>query len=422
MLLRRLLLALIASVAACSQSGLRDGGQDAGRDGGVDAGRDAGRDAGARDAAPEAGTDGSTDPWDPGWVRLPGFPDECGIERAEHPERVVRPFPWEPCPEQPVGCSRAITGWLPTDLGWHDDATGRGYVVTYGDGLQIVDLDRGGIAAWRAPPELDGDPWVCSVHRVGIGDGYGGVYFNFHHYGDEDRSVDQVYHAPLDDIGSTTEPIAVIAPGLISTPQHLAVTRRLVLAELQPVATVVAFAPDRWGAIWSDAVSGIPQEVRGVGDFAFWLDYGGVPRIAYGSLDRPAAWLRDIAPGRIRVFDTDGVDLAWVEIRDSPPSLELWTAPVVFDAADLRPRRVRDVQGIQQNGMGGGWFVLMKRDPERLEIIELATGRTKTWLAPPGYTVTTTGSRPNYVTATEIVFDSGFYWVRLDPRSVPWDE
>ena len=95
---------------------------------------------------------------------------------------------------------------------------------------------------------------------------------------------------------------------------------------------------------------------------------------------------------------------------------------MVFDAAELRPRRVRAVDSYAFGGVGGGWYVLMRPDPERLEITELATGRTKTWLAPPGYVVTATGSRPNYVTATEIVFDSGGYWVRLDPRSVPWDE
>jgi len=242
---------------------------------------------------------------------------------------------------------------------------------------------------------------------------------------DADRNLDRIYHAPLDDIGSTTEPIGVIH-GFTSTPNHLAVTRRLVLAELQPVAAVAAFAPGRFAAIWSDAVAGIPQSVHGVDDFAYWLDFAGTERIAYGSLDQPAAWLRDIAPGHIRAFGTDGVDLAWVEIRDSPPSLELWTAPVVFDAAALRPRRVREVQGIQFAGVGGGWFVLMKAEPQRLEIIELASGRTKTWLAPPGYVVTATGERPNYVTATEIVFDAltpdGAYWVRLDPRTVPWDE
>ena len=313
MLLRCAIVALVAATAGCAQSISPDAGADAPADAGVDAGRDGDRDAGAdagrRDSSADAGVDGAIDAgndYDPGWVRLPGLPDECPVERAEHPERVIPLSVWEPCPEQPVGCSRAILRGLPMDLGWHDDERERGYVSTYGDGLRIVDLDRGAIAAWRVRPPGAWGPWACSVHRVGIGDGYGAMYVALRIFGAEDRNRDHIYHAPLDEIGSTTEPIAVIAPGFSSTPQALAVTRRVVLAEMQPVAVVVAFEPDRWGAIWSETIGdGIPQRVRAVGDFAFWLSFAGAPRIAYGSLDQPAAWLRDARPASIRAFDTE---------------------------------------------------------------------------------------------------------------------
>lgn len=208
-----------------------------------------------------------------------------------------------------------------------------------------------------------------------------------------------------------------------TTPQQLAVTRSVVVANMLGVA--VAFTRGRWGAIWGAPVTGNAQRVAAVGDFAFWEDWNGPIRIAVGSLDQPPQWLRDIAPGRVRKFHTDGVDLAWVEIQDSPPTLELYTAPVVFTAAELAPRRVGPIEGIQFTGMGGGWYVLLKADPERIEIIELATGRTKTWFAAPGELIT--GNSPTYVSATEIATrarraDGNNYWLRLDPRSVPWDE
>ena len=415
---------LLALSLGCSQpialdaGGIRDAGQDGGRDGG--------RDAAQPDAMVDAAGDGGIDPPE-GWVPLPGLPEYCRVERAVQPELVVPPSTWEPCPEQPDGCRRARVRWLPTDQGWYDQATGHGYVVAYGNDMAIVDLDRGGIAAWRAPPFVTGDPGVCGVQPVAMGEGFAAVYVWYRSARAEHLNMDRVYHARLEEIGDATEPMTVISPGLVSTPQALAVTRTHVFAEMQPVAVVLGFTEGRWGPVWSEAVDGgIPQRVRAVGDVAYWLHFAGAPRIAYGTLDRPAAFLRDARPDRIRGFETDGVDLTWVEIGDSPPSLELWTAPVVSDAADLRPRLVRDVVGVQFIGVGGGWHVLMKADPERLELTELATGRTKTWLAPDGYRITATGDNPNYVTATEIVFDAftpdGAFWLRVDPRTIPWDE
>ncbi len=403
--LASLLVGCQACVEAAGDAGLLDAGWDAGHDAGIDAGYDAGRDAGR-----DAGT--------AGWTRLPGLPDECAIERAEHPEVLFRPE-WAPCAEQPVGCLREVPRHaVRTEVGWHDGA--RGFVAL---GSSIVDLDRGTIAAWRAPPQFD-DPWVCSVHAIGIGDGYGAMYANFHHFGAEERSLDHVYHAPLDEIGAIMEPVAVIAPGFSSTPQHLAVSRSLVAAEMQPVGATVLFARGRWMASSAEPVVGIPQHVDVVGDYAFWEDWGSTVRIAIGALDRAPVFLRDIAPGRTRSFHTDGVDLAWVEIFDEPPSLELVTAPVVFEPSELAPRRLGPIESIQLTGMGGGWYARVIADPERVVLTELASGRTKTWRAPEGELLSPRA--PVYVTATEVLLwarlrDATQYWVRIDPRVLPWD-
>lgn len=424
MLLRHAaLLCVVGFALGCSEGGPDDAGLDAGRDAG-DAGLDAGRDAGI-DARFDAGVDAWLDgpPWDPGWVRLPDLPDHCPIERAEHPERIVRAHSWEPCAEQPVGCRRGQALGIATSVGWYDAERERGYVFLVGpDNIDmIVDLDRGPIAAWRNPDDVGGDGMVCFVSTLGIGDGYAAAYMIYRDFRVDGRNLDVVYHAPLDEIGDTDVPFRVISPGLGDQPAQLAVTRSLVAAQMNTAALVVGFAPGRWGAIYAEPVVGAPQEIAALGDFAFWEDFNGPVRIAYGSLDRPAAWLRDIAPGSIRNFGTDGVDLAWVEIRDSPLRFDLWTAPVVFDAPELRPRRIGPISEFQFSGVGGGWFAHIMADPERLELVDLETGRTKSWLAPVGDRFIRDRG-PIYVSATEIlVVVPGGIFVRLDPRELPWD-
>ncbi len=410
-----LLLVLALSACACgNDSGVDAAASDAGLDAGYDAGVDAGFDAGT-DAGRDAGT--------AGWVRMPGFPEGCAIERAENPGVLYQPE-WEPCAEQPVGCLREVpSNYIRTTVGWHDGEHGYAYMI--GVGTLIVDLDRGAIAAWR-PPALATRDGVCDIREVGIGDGYGAAYMFFRHETSAEQNFDRIYHAPLAEIGAVETPFADVTPGFTATsPQRLGVSRSIVAAEMQPAGATVIFGEGRWSALSGDPVVGTSQRLTVAGDFAFWEDWGSTIRIAYGSLDQPAMFLRDPAPGRIRALHGDGADLAWVEINDDPPTLDLYTAPVVFDASELAARLVGSIEGIQFTGMGGGWFVRVIADPEQLVLTELASGRTKTWLAAEGELIT--GYPPTYVSATEILIrartsDATNYWLRLDPRSIPWDD
>lgn len=187
-----------------------------------------------------------------------------------------------------------------------------------------------------------------------------------------------------------------------------------------------AFAEDHYGVLWSMDVNGIPQRVHAVGDFAFWLDYAGRPAIAYASLDQPAAIFHEADPAEVHALHIDGDQMAWVE-RPSGSIYELWTAPVVFDAADLAPRHVRTIPTRHLTTMGGGWFAWMTRDDdllhEHIEMVELATGRMKRWSAPDGLRIS---RRPIYITETEMLLHArdslGELLVRLDPRTIPWIE
>ena len=104
-------LALIAlGVSGCtSSSAPTDAGLDATADVGVrDTGmRDSARpDTSIRDTGPaDTGTADASDSGvaDPGWVPMPGLPDGCVFERAEHPERVFTPE-WRTEPSCGPGC------------------------------------------------------------------------------------------------------------------------------------------------------------------------------------------------------------------------------------------------------------------------------------------------------------------------------
>lgn len=237
MLLSRALTLLAAAAIGCSSPPVaedagRDAGPDAGRDAGTDAGRDAGR-AEPRDSGVDAGSDGGDDAGGPrtAWERLPGMPDECPVKRAVNPELLYQPR-WEPCPEQPDGCLRQVHVWdsFFTDVGWHDGTEGYVYMGVGGASM-IVGLETGTTAAWSAPSADLG--MFCSVDAVGIGDGYGAMYAVYFNDRNRDLSLHQVYHAPLTEIGRVTEPVAVRVGGFgSSTPQHVAVSRSLVAAEI----------------------------------------------------------------------------------------------------------------------------------------------------------------------------------------------
>jgi hypothetical protein len=105
--------ALCLGMWGCEGSGAQqpDAGSDAGSEAGIHAGQDAGlEDAGVSERTPEAGptvdggarSDAGADPV--GWTPLPGLPEGCVVERAEHPELLFNPE-WVPCGD---GCQRLV--------------------------------------------------------------------------------------------------------------------------------------------------------------------------------------------------------------------------------------------------------------------------------------------------------------------------
>jgi hypothetical protein len=96
------------TMLACSDGDSHmDTGADAADAGGDAAVVDAAQEVDAQDAAAVPDADAALGPDDPGWTRLPGFPDSCIVELARQPAAVLR-FHWEPCADALPACEMAI--------------------------------------------------------------------------------------------------------------------------------------------------------------------------------------------------------------------------------------------------------------------------------------------------------------------------
>lgn len=424
MLLKRAWPILLLS-AACTTSAEPDGGVDAALDGGVDAGpRDAGRDARpVPDGGPDAGRDGG--PRDAMWVPLARLPDGCTIERALRPEVLFTPR-WEPCAEQPEGCLREIRGLGPargyTDTGWFDGERGYFEVVGGGAHSMIAVTDGSAVAAWKVPNQRDllERNIACSV-RLGLGDGYAAVLAHYFNGDDPSRNVDWVFHAPIDEIGSVTEPIAVMSGPILAagSAQRMAVSSELIGMWFGAGIWLVTSAGRQGGVLTAE--SGIPQNISVVGSHALWEDWGSRVRVAHGSIDEPATIFRRADPGDIKAFRTDGVELTWLEGYDRQPDghyarLELWAAPYVRDPADLEPRFVRSMEVRSAANYGGGWYVMRRERPAHYEVVDTSDGSLREW-TPTGAGIAA-GPPPLYVSDREILFNYGGL-VRIDPHTLP---
>lgn len=414
---------LLALAVACGSPEPSDAGGDAGRDGGRDGGRDAGRDGG-RDSGPAALADSGSDarvdggPDDPGWVPLATLAEGCTIERALHPERLFE-VRWEPCEDGTDGCHRIASDvGLARSPGWFDGDQGY-FTVIRGEppGRRVVVIARtegSPVAAWREPPsDL---PGACIV-IVGIGDGYAAVMPSFFHGEDRTRDVDYVFHAPIDAIGTTTEPLAIIRPSVL--PQRLAVSSQVIAVWNGPAIYAIA-ADGRHGYV-SVALPGIAQSVTVAGPDVMWEDWAELVRIAHGAVGRPGTLYHRADPADIKGFHTDGVDLAWVQGYDRQPDgsyarLELWTAPYVADPSELRPRLVRLLDPTRHpSAFGGGWYVTMPGAPWRIEAVRLEDGTRRQWISSLRGALS---YPPIYVTDHEILLQDPAL-IRLDPNRLP---
>ena len=369
---------------------------------------------------------------DPRWEPQPGLWSFCPIERARCPEHVLS-FRWEPCGTGPVSCERAnLHGfsavWTDrTQSGGHDGS--RGIVPMLGGigGFNVdvfVSTDGMALAAWRYR-----SPGDCGVYRAAASGTAGAFIVHPIH-----PPFDQPYllfHAPVDLLSRLEGPISSTYQAL-----GIALSDRFVATQFNVGPHVVSACeryaelddppPSDWALVADIAVVDpiVLWTVHEVRTGHSWFDRAW---IRYGSRDRPAAdyYVPEPAYGATDMV-SDGLDVAWVRVRDLGAAWgehELWTARYVDDAVALEPRFVATLPHSPPDGarIGGGLYAYTgaasgdARPADTLFVIDLTTGARRAFPSPFARVFR---GPPAYVTGDEILFQSGEYLVRLDPREL----
>lgn len=159
---------------------------------------------------------------------------------------------------------------------------------------------------------------------------------------------------------------------------------------------------------------GLPQNVDVVGEHVLWEDWADLVRLAHADPTTTASLFRRVDPGDLKGFRTDGVEMVWMEGYDRQPDgayarLELWASPYARDPSALAPHLVRTMG---QRGVpiyGDGWYLMLRSDPRRLEIVDTADGSLREWAQ----------ATEHYASENELLLSARGGLVRLDPHALP---
>jgi hypothetical protein len=375
---------------------------------------------------------------DPGWSHVGALPDECEIDVAAHPDRVLAPWVWE------AGCGDGCRRW--------------------GNTANLVDVyqsDGGPIAILigETPPGAE-DPWrytvfagldtsvavlalrdranrrpaegvpFCRIDTGGAGAAgfaVAATFYDFDVSGEViERSWMTVLRADLPDVHDSFRGLYVRDDwGTRSV-------RRMVVSPTHVGAIFGSRVPVLVGNDGSYVVpgSGTDDGANSIENIAFvgssdllWESRRSPDVLVRSANGAAPVLLRAVDGGDVRGFATDGRDLAWLEGLDLDPitrqygSVSLWTAG--HDAAGLvSPRRVADVRGAMGGALGGGYYVhaeVAAGDPEHavFAFYRLADG-ARAEFDP----VDLPAARVFWVSATDSVVEAFGQRYRVDPRAL----
>ena len=322
----------------------------------MDAGRDlrvAPLDTGAEDAGPDTYDGG---PEDPGWVSLAPLPGPCVVERATHPERLMR-NEWADCGP---GCEylleddRFVRGI--NRSGWHDGT--RGYFST-NQGLQsehervrhrilvLAATDGEVFAAWRGPSPFSRP--LCLATTVTVGGGYAVFIATLQ---SDAVTEHHIYYDRIEDVGELERPTLVLGADVVprgAAIQRPSMSEHVYAAELQPAGSLLLIRPD--GTFEVQPVAGNPQVPSAVGEDVFFDVFNGpTGRIVshharFGEGNTPFVAQSD---AHIASFSATRDEFAWYVAYgpgriSAAERIELWTAPFTVDRDRLEPRFVRNL-------------------------------------------------------------------------------
>ncbi len=249
-------------------------------------------------------------------------------------------------------------------------------------------------------------------------------------FGDAWPREDRIYHAPLDEIGPVTEPVAILDSSWLpggNAVQHLAVSATAVAAEVQLAGYIALVEDGVLGRLIDadSAVRGTPQRLQMVGSTVYWTDYAAKARIARGSLSEPESHYLEVDGADVVGGQVDGEWVAWQQAtRVGGPytAAELWAAPYSEDPASLAPRLVRTLEGYRGPRMGEGIYAF-RRGNDRVELHDLVDGRRRLFRMPAGHVI---ADPPLYVRSDEMLVatrvDGRPSLLRVQLASLPYEE
>ncbi len=359
---------------ACSRPGMPDGGLDATA---LDAPLDRGRtDAAADWQGPRTCSDAPNADWscplvpegDSGWSRLGCAPAECSLRIAQRPAEERPQFAWIPCANGRPGCREMSRAWARgndgarvrglgahTALGpylWTDIQLSR-----LGPAEAVLLAADGTGATFAATFQTGPGSVVCLASIVGISDTAAAVSVSV--ILDGPGAAASVFWGPLNGGSRWLRPTVVFdwfTCGLTSTPWRFALDDDTLVTELLPIGNVYRIdlpGPRAVRIATRDDVNGAPGDPVLAGDAVFVHgDRFGSPVdewvIARGQPPRPFIRRMD---RDVYGFRADESVMAWLEgvrtttARDAGfyAEITLWSAPLAFDEASVRARRLGHV-------------------------------------------------------------------------------
>jgi len=358
---------------------------------------------------------------------MPGLPDGCVVQRAEHPEVLFEPV-WIPCREGPPGCEEMelVDSTVGMEFAYHDGE--RGYLSAYlpdlrsdfpdptpGEGhsqIQAIVTTAGpALAAWRYEVGVYGR--FCWVIPLTAGEGRGA--FGIFSWWEGLPIRQRFYVGDFESLRGLTTPLATVGGELIrQSIADMYVSRDMAafgdmyfMAVLEPSGNVRVLSP------LPGLPAAVPQEpVSLIGPDLFWSDWTNYVRVAHATPDSDTELFLEVeGGGDVRGFVTDGHDMVWYAAYYAPNGydyerMELWTASYTTDPATLVPRKVADIDPpVYRSGeVGDGYFVFERRigegQPIRYEVVvyRLADGKRTSVRYPDGFFV-----HPLYVAAGAVV-------------------
>jgi len=322
------------------------------------------------------------------------------------------------------------------DTGWHDGTYGY-FAVVQGVSIQshrmvvLARTDGRVLAAWRGPSPDDSG--VCSVGDIGLGDGH--AAFELKAWPDSSEPLEsRIYHGPLSDIGTETEPLAVLDESftLGSTIQNIAVSSMTVAADLAPGGFIAVAERGKLTRLDGDVPASASSPLAIIdGDVLFESWHPTTLHVMRGSVRKPAELYFGPPDTNLRHFVSDGADMAWLQVYGMESAsgpyerAEIWTADYAQTPADMEPRNLAEVEPRVRGMIGGGVYALGAPGPDGelwLEFYDLADGRRRVLRPSPSEMRL---RQLLYVSAEEFlvtaVLDGEVKALRIDLTTVPYE-